>query len=258
MSKIVYVLWTGGWDSTFRILQLQKEKSEEKIIIQPIYVSGDGRKSELKEIETINKLTAMIRNIGSNELMDLKIIEKSEIPQDEKVTKAYEEIRKIVKIGTQYEWLARLAKDYPGIEIGIEKPNGEYSGCIQAIEMTGKLVKFEDTYIIDKKNSNDVCKLVFGNFSFPISDMTEVDMVKRIHDWKCEDIMSEIWFCHKPFKNEPCGYCRPCQQKMECQMEWLITANGQKRYSFYKKNTKIFGKYIGDRMAKAILQLARL
>ena len=79
MSKIVYVLWTGGWDSTFRILQLQKKKSEEKIIIQPIYVSDDSRKSEIKEIEAIKKITTMTRNIGSNELMDLKIIEKSEI-----------------------------------------------------------------------------------------------------------------------------------------------------------------------------------
>ena len=257
MKNSVYVFWTGGWDSTFRIIQLQRELHEEPISIQPIYVSGDGRKSESKEIETMKKLTQMIRTIGSNELMDLKIIDKATIPADQRITEAFEKMTKIVRIGTQYEWLARLAKDYPGIEIGIEKPNGEYSGCIQAIQTTGKLIKNDNTYIIDKENSNEICRLLFENLSFPICEITETDMVNYIHEWKCEDIMKNIWFCHKPFNGEPCGYCRPCQQKMECGMDWLIPEKGQKRYKFYKGFTKVLGNQVGDKSAKVLLQLNR-
>ena len=257
MKRTIYTFWTGGWDSTFRLIQLQKEHNEELLSIQPIYVSGDGRKSESKEIETMKKLTMMIREIGPNELRNLKIIDKSTIPADAEITDAFEKMRKIVKIGTQYEWLARLAKEYPGIEIGIEKPNGEYSGCIKAIEDTGKLIIKGNTYIIDKNNSNDICRLLFGNLSFPICNITEIDMVKAIHEWKCEDIMSNIWFCHKPFNDEPCGYCRPCQQKMECNMEWLIPEEGKKRYRFYKNFTNVLNNQIGDKAAKVLLQLDR-
>ena len=137
-NKIKYVLWTGGWDSTFLFLKLIHD--DEVQTIQPIYVAGDGRGSELKEIQTMNDLLPRLRAINSTEIKDLIIINKGDIPENSRITEAYDHIRGIVKIGTQYEWLARLSEQYPGIAIGIEKPSGEYSGCVAAIEKTGRMV----------------------------------------------------------------------------------------------------------------------
>lgn len=50
--NIVRLLWTSGWDSTFRLLQLVVEKGA---TVLPIYIISD-RKSTPTEIETMNKI----------------------------------------------------------------------------------------------------------------------------------------------------------------------------------------------------------
>ena len=248
MENTVNVLWTGGWDSTFRMLELAM-KTDKNCVIQPIYVSGDGRKSEYKEIMVMREILPLLRKKSRCNILELKIIDKAQIPQNEIITKAFDRVRNLVKIGTQYEWLARLAVLYPGIELGIELPNGEYSGCVTAINKTGKLSWNENSYYIDKSNSSSDCNLVFGNFSFPIINRNELDMVKLVHEWKCESIMKKIWFCHLPINDEVCGFCRPCQQKMECEMEWLLPKAAQKRYKMFKAISKILGEKLGVKIA---------
>lgn len=246
-NKIKYVLWTGGWDSTFLFLKLIHD--DEVQTIQPIYVAGDGRGSELKEIQTMNDLLPRLRAINSTEIKDLIIINKGDIPENSRITEAYDHIRGIVKIGTQYEWLARLSEQYPGIAIGIEKPSGEYSGCVAAIEKTGRMVNGGGGYYyVDQSNSNDDCNTLFGNFSFPLYEIDERTMLEQVRLNHEEEVMKDIWFCHSPIHNQPCGFCRPCQQKMECDMQWLLPVQSQKRYKAYKLITKIVGEGIGIKM----------
>ena len=114
-NEIKYVLWRGGWDSTFLVLKLIHD--DEVKTIQPIYVAGDGRGSELKEIQTMNDLLPRLRAINSTEIKDLMIIKKGDIPENYKITEAYDHIRCIVKIGTQYEWLARLSAQYQALQL---------------------------------------------------------------------------------------------------------------------------------------------
>ena len=114
-NEIKYVLWMGGWDSTFLVLKLIHD--DEVKTIQPIYVAGDGRGSELKEIQTMNDLLPRLRAINSTEIKDLMIIKKGDIPENYKITEAYDHIRCIVKIGTQYEWLARLSAQYQALQL---------------------------------------------------------------------------------------------------------------------------------------------
>lgn len=156
------------------------------------------------------------------------------IKDNNSITCAYQAIRKEIPIGTQYDWLARLAVDFPGIELGIEKPFGEYSGCVDAIERFGRLKQQTDSWVIDSEYSTPELNLLFGNFSFPIIQFTELDMVANIKKWHCESIMKQIWFCHSPIAGKPCGKCRPCQQKMECGMEFLLPPKAQQRYRIHK------------------------
>ena len=237
----IYVLWTGGWDSTFRLVQIQKEYTDKAVIVQPVYISGNGRKSEAVEIETMNNMLPVLRKLGPNEILDLLIVNLSEIPENEEISSAYNRMTKEVRLGTQYDWIARLATLYPGIEVGIEKPNGEYSGCSEAIAKFGGIIAHNNNYYLDKEKSSEDCKLVFGNLAFPIFETTETEMVELVHKWHCEDVMAKIWFCHTPIDGQPCGYCRPCQQKMESHMEWLIPEAGQKRYRFFRMAKKFVG-----------------
>lgn len=171
---------------------------------------------------------------GGSKILSINYIELEDVRTDESITNAYQTVRKQIPIGNQYDWLARFAVDHPGIELGIEKPYGEYSGCVDAIERFGKLKKQDISWIIDSDYSSPELCLLFGNFSFPIIRLTELEMVENIKRWHCESIMKQIWFCHRPIDGKPCGKCRPCQQKMECGMEFLLPLVARKRYRIYK------------------------
>jgi len=56
----INIFWTGGWDSTFRMLQL----AEKQVIIQPYYLK-DNRKSEELELNTIKILTEEILKLNT-------------------------------------------------------------------------------------------------------------------------------------------------------------------------------------------------
>ena len=47
MKKTVNLLWTSGWDSTYRLVEL----SRMDVRVQPIYVTGMGRPSEQRELQ---------------------------------------------------------------------------------------------------------------------------------------------------------------------------------------------------------------
>ncbi len=254
-EKQVNILWTGGWDSTFRLIQLQKSGGVQ-LIINPIYVSGDNRKSESKEIQVMRDLLPKIRKLNDNNIInDLKIINKSTIADNLIITEAYNRIREKVCIGSQYEYLSRLAINYSSIEVGIEKPDGDFSSGNAAINMFGAYKAYHDTFIIDKEVSSNDLIMLFGNFEFPIIETTEKQMVELIRLWNCEDIMKGIWFCHDPINNQPCGFCRPCQQKMECGMDWLLDEKGSKRYIIYKKLTRVFGDRVGTKLSNTMRKL---
>lgn len=246
MKNKVNILWTGGWDSTYRMIELSRKDLD----INPIYICDTTRPSLQIEIKTIKKLYQMIvedkRTIAN--VQPIKYVEFSEIKKNEEITKAYERLKKGRILGSQYEYIARLAYDYSEkIELGIEKPNGEISGCVETIETYGKIVKKNGTYILDKENSSEDLNLIFGNISFPIIDKTEIEMLENIKKWDYVNLMQNIHFCYTPHNGQPCGYCRPCQQKIECGMEILLPKKAKVRYRIYKwrlENNNILRKII--------------
>ncbi len=231
----VYILWTGGWDSTYRLVELSKTN----VHIYPVYCLDSNRKSVDFELAAMQNIIQLLkeRKTTRAHLSDVKIIKVEDIPKDEKITTAYKNICQTIKLGTQYDWLGRLANEYPMIEIGIEKPSGEYNGCVAAVEKHGRFKRINGRLVIDKEKSSEDLVCLFGNLAFPIADITEVEMQENIAKWGDEDIMKQIWFCHSPIAGKPCGFCRPCQQKMECNMAWLLPKNAQRRYKIWKTVT---------------------
>lgn len=250
MKSITYAFWTGGWDSTFMLIKLLKQNKT----IQPIYVIDDGRGSRNNELIAMTKILKQLEGLNyfGGKILPIVQINIKEIKLDEEISQSYKNLCKEVKLGSQYDWIARLAVDYPGIAMGIEKPNGEFSGCLKAIEKNGKLIFKDGIGYIDVNNSTQDCVNVFGNVCFPIIDITEIDMVQEIKEWGLEYVMKDIWFCHSPVNGIPCGICRPCQQKMECKMDFLLPKKSQKRYKIFHVLDKIFGRKIAGLYSKLI------
>ena len=240
MERKRYIFWTGGWDSTYCLIELSREEG----IIQPIYVHDPGRKSSPLEINAMREITDLLLKKSETRAAIYPVItvERDDIDENSEITEAYNRIKSIDNLGSQYEWLARLALRYPGIAIGGQKPNGELGRTGNLVERNGgKLIFSEGEWVVDREASSKDCSIVLGGFSYPIIHTTELEMKKNVREWGYEDVMSKIWFCHKPINGKACGYCRPCQIKMGSGMSYLLPPIGRTRYRLYRILAAVYG-----------------
>ncbi|MBN1386931.1 MAG: 7-cyano-7-deazaguanine synthase [Bacteroidales bacterium] len=255
MGKI-NVLWTGGFDSTFRVCQLSLLNVE----IQPFYVSL-RRKSESYEIRAINKITDFINSRKETRcnLLPLIIVKYDEILPDSQVTGSFNALRKKYKIGYQYDFLSRFARQYNIMpEIGCEiNPS---SGEMEVFEKYAK-VKKETISVSESENIEyyvlvpDECPEdfmnLFGEFRYgiPLYDMNKHDTVKAYRELGFEKVINMTWFCAHPLMGKPCGLCTPCEQVIKEGMAFRLPIRSRIIYKIFKDNT--FGKSINEKL-KAI------
>lgn len=227
-----YILWTGGWDSTFRLLQL----AEKSITIQPLYVvdsSRAGRKNEMKAMEKIrNEIIAS--NWNKATILEIKQYSTENIKRDEEIIQAYERIRSKYNIGSQYCWLAELCKmlDIERVEVGFEF--SDRSKIKDAIWSEGSII--DDNSVsngikrINCEESSKDIQLLFKYYVFGLADVSKKDAenISREKGWL--DIMKYTWFCHMPIHGKPCGMCNPCKDAMNEGMEWRMPPISQFRY----------------------------
>ena len=251
MEKI-NLLWTGGWDSTYRLIELSRENVE----VTPIYLYGDGRKSEKNERDAMEKILSMLKERKETvaKLNPIKFVNINELKHGEDIKKAYKVMKKATQTGSQYEHLANYARILgERIEIGVEKaPDYKEAGIQPAIRKFGKVIETENVsrLRIDPQNSTKELIALLGKLDFPILDKTEHDMLNNVKEWGYEDIMKNIWFCHSPIDGKPCGICNPCKQKIESDMEFLLSKEALHRYNKVKSLQKVFGRKIARKIVR--------
>ena len=233
--EIVNLLWTGGWDSTFRLLQL----SEKEIEINIFYFIDKKRKSTSIEIERMQKILEEIKKLKNSraKIGDINYIEVDIIKnkmKNDKITNSSKYLVKKYKIGTQYEWFA-LFCDYSNIdmEIGIEKPLSTIGKAIYGEEskfIEIKEEKFNNRLKIEILDKSSSIYYLMKNFIFPLTALTKKDMEKIAIKKGWMEIMKLTWFCHHPINSKPCGYCNPCQDAMEYGMSWRMPLISKIRY----------------------------
>lgn len=108
-NKIINVLWTGGWDSTYRIVEL----SRRDVIVQPIYLYGQGRVSENHERKAmVNIISTLLKKDETRaKFKDIEYVHISNIDYDEHIESAYNQIISEKFMGRQYKWFASMAKN---------------------------------------------------------------------------------------------------------------------------------------------------
>lgn len=239
-NNTVTVLWTGGWDSTYRMVEL----SFRDVTVQPIYIVDPHRISTQNELCAMQKILELLRSKEKTKAAFLPIIQikLEDIPENKEITEAFLVFQKEADMGSQHDWLARLALKYPMMELCIEKALGDHAPIRQSIMRHGSLIDTGDGFIINKEVSSKELNLVLGNLKLPIFEKTELDMLENIKNWQYEDVMSNIWFCHQPIKGKPCGMCNPCTTKMTSNMAFLLPPKAQKRNIMHRKITKLLGK----------------
>ena len=202
-AEIVHLLWTGGWDSTYRLLYLLREGKQ----VQPHYIIDPYRPSsrhELRAMEAISERINQETGKLPGTLLPTEISEKASSVQSRKIQEAYNAIVKTMYIGDQYMWLADYceARGIEGMEIGVE----ENPIILKAVNSTG----YPYTEI-------------FGKFRFPILSTSKLAMKEWAESTGTLPIMELTWFCHRPTTNaQPCGTCHPCEVTIDGGMGYRL------------------------------------
>jgi hypothetical protein len=210
-STVVNLLWTSGWDSTFRLLQLLHETDA---VIQPWYVVFEERIStgfELQSMEQIrNSIGAMERPLASRVLPTMYRggRELRSAPNDV-IFEQIERLRQQAVLGYQYHALSVLAREQnlDGLELAVHQDDVAHrfiAPVAQRIETS-----IGATYRLNRE-LDDPDMEMFRPFAFPVLDWTKPEMERYAAERGLSHIMDLTWFCHEPRGKRPCGVCGPC------------------------------------------------
>lgn len=241
LKKQINILWTGGLDSTCRIVEL----SRHSYIVQPYYLIDPQRCSnsyEMAAMDEIRKIIMADRNTKCD-LLPTIFVNIKDIPQQEEITRSWKDLHEKYGLGIQYDWLARYARQqHLVLEISLEK--SIYSKAVHTINNECQLLLDEthilSEYYVDEENSSSAGKLIFGNFLFPSSlwNMTKNDEIKEMTNFGLYEVVEKTWFCHHPVFGLPCGHCHPCQDVRKVGMSWRLSyigyTLGSIRHFFYR------------------------
>lgn len=228
-SDIVKLLWTGGWDSTFRLLQLLLE---EKKCTQPYYFVDPKRPSTGVEIQSMGKLKTYLYNHHPHTkklLLPAIYINIETIEPDTEIRKAYHSLKNFVPLGNQYLWIPEYCKQNQVYELEMSIENGANEDLIwrnlnylknQFSENPGHLSKEEKEIFVASKT-------LFRYFKFPIIHLSkrETFAIAKKKGWMT--IMDKTWFCYNPLFVPlrglvPCGNCVTCRFQQKSGFGWRI------------------------------------
>lgn len=210
----VKLFWTGGWDSTFRLLQLVLQ---DKVVVQPYYLIDPNRQSLRNEISARRAIKdRLFREHPDTQNLVLPTIfcEIGDIAPDEELTEAYLVFRQAKNVDFQYSWITRYCKQNQinDMELCVEGL-GRAKEPPERLVFTSFLVPIEGTRAarIADEFKDTVVQTLFQFFRFPIRgyDRQEMEEVARSNGWL--DYLYMTWFCHNPVHGRyPCGCCDPC------------------------------------------------
>ena len=193
------LLWTGGWDSSFRLLQLLLV---EGAAVQPIYAVSLTRRTAMVELQTMERMrrALLARLDDPSRLLPTTVVVAEQHPPRPELTALWTSLRRRVPLGVQYLWLAELAEalDWRGVELCIEKHPGGPGPWERAVfDAPGSL------------NDSPEAAL-FARWSFPVIGLTKEDMGALARRHGFYDVLVQRWFCQDPLMGRACGRCRPC------------------------------------------------
>ncbi len=261
-SASVNLLWTGGWDSTFRLLDLVVLKGR---AVTPYYIVDPDRPGTLHELHAMRTIRKRVRQrfpgtaglIGPTRLTLL-----DSIAADAELTQKFERLKSRAYLGSQYDWLARHVR-----QEGIR----ELELCIHADDRAEAFVRDHVEHVVGAEGdgywrirreveADDIG--LFASFRFPILDLTKTEMRRRAQAAGLGGLMSLTWFCHTPIDGRPCGVCNPCRYTIEEGLADRLPGRALLRHRFGKQ-MRLTGKISGvfyktlARIAKPLIQRER-
>lgn len=215
-EEFTYIFWSGGYSSTFRLIQLLLLLEKP---VQTIYINLDSKNENKLEIEHMKK----IRNLLCKNYPIIKnrfppTMYVSKIKRDPQIKKQFDNLH--LKYGLfefdsskdKYELMARYSyhHDYP-IEICIDKDEFHLNSAIRRFlenksEFTSKKLDNLPVQFIDLN--------IFKNCRFPLIDFHKEHIKKNLINNNFYYIIKHCWTCTNTKNNIPCNECPNCLKRI--------------------------------------------
>ncbi|MFC0875439.1 hypothetical protein ACE01N_02545 [Saccharicrinis sp. FJH2] len=231
-SDAIKLLWTGGWDSTYRlceILILLKRN------VQPIYLIDEGRYSTREELQAQAEIKLKLGQkfpYIKDLLLPTRFYTVSDIKISPEIHKNYTAVRNIIGLGYQYQWLAGFCEQYniSHLELGFEWTLGSSKHEFLSKYVIKRNDVDYESYILDPIHEKDAAYNLLRFYDWPIWLKTRDNMVEISQKFNFYDILHLSWFCHKPINGKPCGRCNPCKDVIHYGFKYRLGQRALIRY----------------------------
>ena len=180
MSREIRLFWSGGWDSTFRLLQLSQV---EGLVIRPLYIRDHARLGMPYELAAMRDILPQVRSVAHARVLDVDLYDRSAIYRDfpnERVSEAYGRLAEEFGLGYQYELFALLCEGL-GMRAECAVEDSPRSKAKRAIDAQCLLVPCDQEpcghgrfRVVSKGGSSDA-ETVFGRLDFGMLDVSKVE-----------------------------------------------------------------------------------
>ncbi len=212
----VHLLWTSGWDSTFRLLQLLLVH---RVTVVPHYLEDDTRASTRIELRTMARIRERLGELHPHTrdlLRPLRVRPVADVARDPGLDDALRAIRRRCYLGSQYAWLPVYCRQegIDAMELGVHVDD-KVQALLRDYAMEFAHPAGFTSMCVDPRYADLPEFRLFGCFSFPLFhiDKKGIQAQARARGW--DALMDMTWFCHSPVRGRPCGFCAPCVYTIE-------------------------------------------
>ena len=211
----MHLLWSGGWDSTYRLLTLLLEH---KVRTQPIYLIDPQRPSMPTELATMGAIRERLLREHPHVaelLLPRDLAVATDLPTNGAIDGWYAAlVRARPTLGLQYHLVARYAAwcGIDDLELCVERHVGGIA--YELMSSHTRLMKDPSTgleyYKVRADHPVHGMEL-FQNVRFPVLGIDKLEMGRAAERAGFGAYMQMTWFCHRPLRGKPCGECGPCR-----------------------------------------------
>lgn len=237
----VNLLWTGGWDSTYRLVSLLLQHRR---AVVPYYLIDTTRPSQAAERDAMERIRAKLGEDWPHTrgwLAPTEFAAVGDVPPDAEIDGAFQRIVRRQFIGNQYAWLARFCRrrGLRDLELSVQKTaHGAYV-LLRDFVVPATTPWGATTYRLADAHRGADEHTVFGCFTLPLFETTKLEMARTVDARGWGPVMGLTWFCHRPAANgRPCGICNPCLYAIEQGFGWRISPRRRALSAVYRATVR--------------------
>lgn len=228
-NRIVHIFWTGGLDSTYRVVEL----SRQNCVIQPHYILTSRRTVD-NELKAIAEITAIL-NSDKRTIAEIRPVEtfsKYDLEVYPDIQLAWDILHEKKDFKSQqYPLLTRYARQKKlKLEMGIQF--SENGSVVKVVDESFLMdcPDNEDEMMIDpEKGSQEWASFtLFQDFLFPKSlyHKTKREEIEELKSLGYDSVLKKVWTCFYPVLGMPCGHCFACKSAMKEGADMMVPIVG--------------------------------